>query len=164
MIYTSAHYANAGHTLVTGTDEHGEFETVPFDFTLFRQPDDGPLGFVRNGGVIAEYVEPEPIPVAPHLNGGGLVRFSGGSPSTVYEAIRMLSVTRVAKGRYRAYHEAPMPSDQYSSNASVLDASPRIARVTVRTPVYVEVRVTDLAGAAQDPTEVTIETQRVIYS
>lgn len=58
MIYTSAIYANAEHTQVTGTDAGGRTETVPADFTLFRQPDDGPVGFVNNGGVIGAYVEP----------------------------------------------------------------------------------------------------------
>lgn len=100
----------------------------------------------------------------PHLNNGGLVRFSGSSPTTVLEAIRMLSATRVTKGRYRGYHQTPMPSDQYSVTASVFDANPRIIRVTARTADYIEVRVTDLAGVAQDPAEITVETQRVIYS
>lgn len=98
----------------------------------------------------------------PHLNNGGLARFTGASPVSVLETIRMTGVTRVAKGRYRAYHEDPMPSDQYSVMPSVFDANPRVARVTARTTAYAEVRVTDLAGVAQDPTEVTIKTERVV--
>lgn len=98
----------------------------------------------------------------PHLNNGGLARFTGASPVSVLETIRMTGVTRVAKGRYRAYHEDPMPSDQYSVMPSVFDANPRVARVTARTTAYAEVRVTDLSGAAQDPTEVTIKTERVV--
>jgi hypothetical protein len=163
MIYTSARWADEAQTMVIGWDADGNTETVPANFTIFRCPDDGPLGFVNNGGVIEPYVAPEPVVEPPHLNNGGLVRFSGGSPAMVHEAIRMLSVTRVAKGRYRAYHGSAMPSDQYSAIPSIMDANPRLARITARTADYVEVRVTDLAGAAQDATEVTVETQRVIY-
>lgn len=61
MIYTSACFANTEHTQVTGTDANGNTETVPHDYTLFRQPDDGPIGFVANGGVILPFV-PYPIP------------------------------------------------------------------------------------------------------
>lgn len=55
MIYVSAQYANAEHTQVTGTDVNGNTETVPVNHTVFRCPDDGPVGFVNNGGVIAPY-------------------------------------------------------------------------------------------------------------
>lgn len=57
MIYTSARYANADHTQVTGTDADGNTETVPANYTIFRCPDDGPIGFVNNGGVIADYAK-----------------------------------------------------------------------------------------------------------
>jgi len=107
---------------------------------------------------------PDLVAAPPHLNHGGLVRFTGVAPSTVLEAIRMVSVTRVAKGRYRAAHENPMPSDQYSATPAIFDANPRIARITARTETYVEIRVTDLAGAAQDPAEIMLKTERVVYS
>lgn len=100
----------------------------------------------------------------PHLNNGGLVRFTGTAPSTVLEGIRMIGVTRIAKGRYRGAHEVPMPSDQYTAIPSVLDTRVLIPRITARTADYVEVRVTDLSGVAQDPAEVSIKTERVIYS
>lgn len=58
MIYASAIYAKPDHTMVTGTDANGATETVPVDHTVFRCPDDGPAGFVNNGGVIADYVAP----------------------------------------------------------------------------------------------------------
>lgn len=60
MIYASARFANAEHTLVIGTDANGNTETVSHDYTLFRQPDDGPVGFVANGGVISPF-KPEKI-------------------------------------------------------------------------------------------------------
>lgn len=109
---------------------------------------------------VVAFVTPDADP--PHLNNGGLARFSGASPVSVYEAIRMAGVTRISKGRYRVTHETPMPSDQYSVMPSVMDANPRTIRYTARTANHVEVRVTDLAGAAQDPTEITIKTERVI--
>jgi hypothetical protein len=62
MIYTSARWADEAHTQVTGTDADGRTETVPADYTIFRCPDDGPIGFVNNGGVIADYVPPTPDP------------------------------------------------------------------------------------------------------
>lgn len=58
MIYASAHFANAEHTSVHGTDANGNTETVPHNYTLFRQPDDGPIGFVAKGGVIAAFATP----------------------------------------------------------------------------------------------------------
>lgn len=60
MIYTSTIYANAEHTLVTGTDAEGNSETVALDHVIFRCPDDGPQGFLAKGGTIAPYVaQPE---------------------------------------------------------------------------------------------------------
>lgn len=162
MIYVSATYADADGMYVIGTDVEGITETVPHDYTVFRCPDDGPIGFVNNGGVIADYVEPEPTPIAPHLNHGGLVRFTGVAPCIVLENIRMSGVTRIAKGRYRVTHETSMPSDQYSVLPSVFDINPRNIRATARTAVYVEVRVTDEAGVAQDASELTVKTERVI--
>jgi hypothetical protein len=75
MIYTSAIFANSEHTQVTGTDANGNTETVPHDHTLFRQPDDGPIGFVNNGGVIADYVAPTPpaTQTCPTCSGSGQV-------------------------------------------------------------------------------------------
>ncbi len=103
-----------------------------------------------------------PSPVSPHLNHGGLARFTGSAPSLVLENIKMSGVTRVAKGRYRITHESPMPSDQYSVMPSVFDVAPRNIRVTARTEGYIEVRVTDEAGIAQDAAELTVKTERVI--
>lgn len=66
MIYTSARFANAEHTLVQGTDADGNSETVPTDHTVFRCPEHGPLGFLASGGVIADYeAPPEPSPYQP---------------------------------------------------------------------------------------------------
>lgn len=103
-----------------------------------------------------------PVP-PPHLNHGGLVRFMGAAPATVLEAIRMIGVTRVAKGRHRALNETLMPTDQYSVLVSIMHPTPCLWRITARTEAYVEVRVTDLAGVAIDPTEITIKTERVVY-
>lgn len=97
-----------------------------------------------------------------HLNNAGLARFTGTAPATVLEAIRMAGVTRIAKGRWRVTHEEVMSTDQYSVMPSVFDALPRLIRVTARTASYVEVRVTDLAGVAQDAAEITVKTERVI--
>lgn len=109
-------------------------------------------------------LHPPPGP-EPYLNGGGLARFAGTAPATMStDSIRMAGVTRVSKGRYRVSHAEAMSSDQYSVMPSVLDANPRLVRVAARTANYVEVRVTDLAGVAQDATEITVKTERVITS
>jgi hypothetical protein len=62
MIYVSAQYADAGHETVTGTDANGATETAPAEHTVFRCPDDGPSGFIANGGVIEDYEAP-PVPM-----------------------------------------------------------------------------------------------------
>lgn len=63
MIYVTARWADAQQTMVIGTAADGQTETVPVYHTLFRQPDDGPQGFLARGGVIETYIEPPaPIP------------------------------------------------------------------------------------------------------
>lgn len=118
------------------------------------------LGGEPSPEAVEEAVLPQSLP--PHLNSGGLARFSGALPVIMAEQIRMAGVTRVAKGRYRATHETAMPSDQYSVLVTVMDPNPRIWRVTARTATYVEVRTTDLSGVAQDVAEITIKTERVV--
>lgn len=135
----------------------------PHTMTVLQSDDQRVVDHLSGGGVIEPYELPaEPLPPPPHLNNGGLARFSGSSPVSVFEAIRMAGVTRISKGRYRVTHENPMPSDQYSVGLAVMDANPRTIRYTARTATYVEVRVTDLAGAVQDPAEITVSTQRVV--
>lgn len=80
MIYTSARYMTPppydNDSMVEGTDANGNTETVRYDYTLFRQPDDGPQGFVNNGGVIAAYISPPtppPTQVCPTCNGSGRI-------------------------------------------------------------------------------------------
>lgn len=115
---------------------------------------------------VQKWIDGEWLPyipsASPHLNGGRLARFSGSAPATVLENIGMSGVTRVAKGRYRVTHTAALPSDQYSVMPSVFDANPRSIRVTARTASYIEVRVIDAAGVAQDATEITVKTESVI--
>ncbi len=103
-----------------------------------------------------------PTTPEPYLNSGGLARFTGTSPVSTLETIRMSAVSRISRGRYRVFHEEPYPTDQYSAIPAVFDASPRTIRITARTTAFVEVRVTDLAGAVQDPQEVTVKTERVV--
>ena len=78
MIYVSARYVTPppydNSSSVEGTDANGNKETVPADYTLFRQPDDGPVGFVNNGGIIAAYIVPVPTDqVCPTCNGSGRI-------------------------------------------------------------------------------------------
>ena len=69
MIYTSARWADEAHTQVIGWDAEGNSETVPWDHRLFRQPLDGPTGFVEAGGVIEPYEPPpQPDPLTQPIN------------------------------------------------------------------------------------------------
>lgn len=90
MIYTSAIYANPEHTQVTGTDANGNTETVSHDHTLFRQPDDGPVGFLANGGVIADYVAPPVVtPAQPTLFAAVAVCIEDGAISMIEQAAQL---------------------------------------------------------------------------
>lgn len=116
---------------------------------------------------VAEWEEAQansqPLPASPpRISDGGLARFVGTSPIAVLESVKTMGVTRVAKGRYRVTHQEAMPSDQYSISTSLFDALPRVCRVTARTASFVEVRVTDLEGIAQDASEITVKTERVM--
>lgn len=78
MIYVSARYLTpppyTETSMVEGTDADGNKETVPANHTLFRQPDDGPIGYINNGGVIAEYVAPVPTDqTCPQCHGSGRI-------------------------------------------------------------------------------------------
>lgn len=86
MIYATARYANVEHTQVTGTDANGNSETVPHDHKLFRQPDDGPLGFVAAGGVIAPFQAP-PAPPKTKLYKSTLVRRMSREEAEAFEAM-----------------------------------------------------------------------------
>lgn len=164
MEFRNAVYSSADGQQIDVEINHPVYGWVPFT----SRPDD-PEQLGRDLyaaallGVVGAYVEPEPSIPQPYLNNGGLARFSG-SPATLLESIRMAAVTRISKGRYRVIHEEPYPTDQYSAVPGVFDPLPRTIRVTARTTSYVEVRVTDLAGVAQDPTEATVKTERVVTS
>lgn len=61
MIYASAVYANAEHTLVIGTDASGRTETRSINSPHeFRRENEFITGFLASGGVIADYVPPPP--------------------------------------------------------------------------------------------------------
>lgn len=77
MIYIRARWADEAQTMVIGWDAEGNSETVPANHTLFRQPDDGPIGFVNNGGVIEPYEPPPappPVQTCPTCNGTGVIQ------------------------------------------------------------------------------------------
>lgn len=128
------------------------------------QSDTAQIGWSYDGSVFTPptVIPPDALPFTPYLNNDGMVRFAAVAPVVVYENIRLASVTRVAKGRYRVYHDTPMPTDQYGVWPSVFDAAVKTVRVTARTVDYVEVRVTDQTNAAADATEVTVKVERVV--
>lgn len=79
MIYVSAQFVTpppyTDESMVQGWDADGANEIVPYNHTVFRLPEHGPLGFVANGGVIAAYVAPpEPPPTVPCEVCGGTGR------------------------------------------------------------------------------------------
>lgn len=61
MIYVTAVYANADHTLVMGTDANGATDVRPVDNPHeFRREGEFITGFLASGGIIADYVPPPP--------------------------------------------------------------------------------------------------------
>jgi len=121
-----------------------------------------PLSVEEEAEADAAYAADLARPPSYHLNGGALIRFTATNPVTVLENIGMAGVSRIAKGRYRASHLAPMPSDQYSVFPDLLDLADKRIRVTARTIDYVEVRIVDSAGVAADATEASIKIERVL--
>lgn len=102
-----------------------------------------------------------PTAPLPHLNNGGLARFSGIAPVVVYENIRLGSVTRVSKGRWRTNLIDPIP-EGYSPIPSYIDAAVRNVRVSACTATYVEVKAVDAAGAAADCQQIIVKIERVV--
>jgi hypothetical protein len=145
-------------------------DTVNYHFdadSMTVYPADHPdvVAFVAGGGTIAAYVTPPVPPVvdASHINGGKLIRFTGVVPVTILENTGLQGATRVAKGRYRVNFGTPLDTSSYSILPAYFDATNiRVIRPTARTATYAEVRVTDLAGAAQDVAEITVEIKRVV--
>jgi hypothetical protein len=147
MIYTSAIYANADHTQVTGTDSLGNTETVPADHTIFRCPDDGPIGFVNNGGVIGPYVAPEPEPVKQMLGpiSAATLTISGGEVLGVETSVNFAMAFMIDVDTYWVLFTEPEPDTNYL----VLGNAP-----FVRYTDFIEI-------TAPDQFEVAITTWRV---
>lgn len=101
------------------------------------------------------------LPRPSHLNFGGLVRFAGTAPVSVYENIRLGAVTRVSKGRWRTNLVEAIP-DGFSPIVSYIDAAVRNVRVSAITANYVEVKAVDAAGVAADCQQVIVKIERVI--
>jgi len=161
----SCTFANAEETQVLFTDNRGDTYTVPVGWPgRFREEENdggGVVGYLVREEVIGAYVAPEPIPFVPHLNNGGLVRFSGAAPVEVHENVRLGAVTRVSKGRWRTALIEAIPTG-FSTWPSYIDANPRTVWVSAITSTYVEVRARDLAGAAADCLQVIVKIERVV--
>lgn len=144
--------------------------SVPWDTPNNRpinyQGEDGKLwslALADNPGMTEpDAYDPPVVPATYKVNSTGLARFGGLPPIDVREAVRIATVSRLTKGRYRIGHIEDFGTASYSVTPAVLDAAARTIRVTARTSAYVEVRVTDLAGAAQDAEEVTVKIERVV--
>lgn len=115
----------------------------------------------EEAAVTAEWALPS-VPPPAHLNSGMLIRFSATNPIVVYENLGVSGVTRRAKGFDRVFHVTPMPTDQYCVLVSVLDPAVRNVRVVARTVDYIDIKITDQLGAAQDAAEVTMKIERVL--
>lgn len=119
------------------------------------------IGGEPSGAEVTAFIAPAVRP--PHLNFGGLVRFAGTAPVSVYENIRLGAVTRVSKGRWRTNLVDAIP-DGFSPIVSYIDAAVRNVRVSAITANYVEVKAVDAAGAAADCQQVIVKIERVINS
>ena len=160
MIYVSAVYANAEHTLVIGTDALGNTETVPADFTLFRQPEHGPVGFLANGGVIGDYVAPETPSAAPalYLWGVGQFGISPGEITGIETSVKFLAGLYLDVGLYYLYFSETLPDTSYLAKA--YDAA-TVVRVSEKGTDYIAVSATDAGGTPVDPSEISVEIIRV---
>lgn len=115
MIYVSAIYAYADESMVTGTDAEGNSETVPADYTIFRLPDDGPVGFVNNGGTIQPYVTPEPVPVQQILGpiSAASLSISGGEVLGIENAVNFGAAFMIDTDTYWVFFQTPEADTNY---------------------------------------------------
>lgn len=160
MIYERARWADEAHTMVTGTDALGNTETVPVDYTLFRQPDDGPVGFVANGGVIGEYVPPEPVPVTPtpFIWAVGQFEITPGEITGIDTAVNFSAALYLDVGLYYLFFNQTLPNTSFLAKA--YDAA-TVVRVSEKGSDYIAVTATDSAGVPTDPSEISVEIIRV---
>lgn len=160
MIYTSATYANADHTLVTGTDVNGGTETVPVDHAVFRCPDDGPAAFVRNGGTIADYVAPDPAPVAatPYIWGIGNFIIDSFEIGGIELSVGFSAALYLDTGLYYLFFTETLPDLSYLAKAYDAGA---LVRVSEKGQDYIAITATDTNGDPIDPSEISVEIIRV---
>lgn len=160
MIYTSAIFANPEHTMVTGTDANGATETVPHDHTIFRCPDDGPVGFVNNGGVIADYVAPEPVvtPPTPFIWGIGNFTITPGDIAGIELSVGFSAAMYLDTGLYYLFFRETLPDTSYLAKA--YDSS-ALARVSEKGQDYIAITATNTDGTPVDPSEISVEIIRV---
>lgn len=103
---------------------------------------------------------PDPISVVTNY---GIARFTVAANvvTTTPDSVKLASVLRVSAGRYRVFHLDPDPDRRLIPAVAVLDVNVRIARITSRTAMFTEIRVTDGAGAAADASDVTLRLDKV---
>ena len=147
MIYTSAIYATADGSMVTGTDAEGNSETVPADYTIFRLDNDGPVAFVRNGGTIQPYVAPEPVPPQQILGpiSAATLGIESGEVTGIETSLNFAVAFAIDVDKYWVLFSTPEPDTNYL----VLGNVP-----FVRNTDFIEI-------TAPDHSEVSLATWRV---
>lgn len=160
MIYVSAIYANAEHTMVTGTDAVGATETVSANHSIFRQPEHGPIGFVSSGGVIVDYVEPGPVVTmsVPYIWGVGQFGVTPGSITGIELAVGFSAALYLDTGLYYLFFNETMPDTTYLAKAYGASA---LVRVSEKGADYIAITATDTNGGPVDPSEISVEIIRV---
>ncbi len=106
MIYTSARWADEAHTMVIGWDAEGNSETVPADHTIFRCPDDGPIGFVNNGRVIEPY-ELTTVTLSTRIAKNAIWERATDAEATVMDALLSAQPVRIRRIYDGATHIEP---------------------------------------------------------
>lgn len=164
MIYTSAIYATADNSMVTGTDAEGATETVPADYTVFRCPDDGPVGFVNNGGTIQPYVEPVPpaVTTTPTLFAMGQIKTEDGDISSVAISSALAGAFLFGVGEIWVF----LTDEQPDTNYIVLAYDANHVRAYVndddkQTGFFI-IRCTDFTDNPANPPSLNFEVKRVI--
>jgi len=164
MIYTSAIYTNPEHTMVQGTDALGNTETVPHDHTLFRQPDDGPVGFMNNGGVIADYIPPDPVPPikVPSLIAMGQVKTDGADITSVSISAELAGAFIGGEGEIWCFFMNEQPDTEYMVLAYDANGVRAFVNDEDKETGYFVIRCMDFSGTPTNPPTLNFEVKRVI--
>lgn len=164
MIYVSAVYANAEHTLVTGTDAIGNTEKRSVDNPHeFRREDEFLTGFLANGGEIAEYEAPEepPVVLKPELVAMGQVKTADGEVTSVAISAALAGAFLFDTGEIWCFFVDPQPDTNYIVLAYDSNSVRAFVEDDDKFADYFVIRSTDFDGIPTNSPSLNFEVKRV---